>query len=354
MGRCLILSRKTGQSRALEKEREMAPTRRWLLGAFGLTAGAGMLELPFAMADPAALETATVRLVKDQSSCLAPQYVAETLLRDEGFKDISYVEVPDALDQEMIARGKADFALDFALKFIQAIDAGEPLTVLAGVHVGCFELFARNEIRNIRDLKGRTIGVGVIGGSAQAFIVSLGAAIGFDALRDIKWVTGPKPKPLDLFIQGEIDAFLAHPPEVQELRMRRIGHVVVSSTTDRPWSQYYCCMLGVNNEYLRKYPVATKSVVRALLRATDICGIDSRRAAREIVEHRAGDDYATALDVLRDIAYGNWREYDPADTLRYYALRLHEAGMIKQTPNSILQKGADWRFLDQVRRELKG
>jgi hypothetical protein len=54
--------------------------------------------------------------------------VAEDLLRAEGFTEISFVEVPDTLDQEMIARGNADFSLDFALKYITAIDAGEPLT----------------------------------------------------------------------------------------------------------------------------------------------------------------------------------------------------------------------------------
>ena len=34
-----------------------------------------------------------------------------------------------------------------------------------------------------------------------------------------------------------------------------------------------------------------------------------------------------------------WREYDPEDTLRFYALRLHEVGMIKSTPQKSSPRG---------------
>lgn len=329
------------------------PTRRTFLERMASTGAVILLSSRFPLSADGRLETTTVRLVQDQSTCLAPQYVAEGLLRQEGFVEISFLEVPDALDQEMIARGRADFALDFALKYVTSIDAGEPITVLCGLHVGCFDLFVSDAIRNIRDLKGKSIGVGVIGGSAQAFLVSLGAAIGFDAVRDIRWVTDSIPNPLELFAKGDIDAFLAHPPEVQQLRALKVGHVLVSSTTDRPWSEYFCCMLAGNNDYIRKHPAATRAVIRSMLRAADICASDAPRAARSIVERRVGDDYETALRTLREIPYGKWRDFDAEDTMRFYALRLHEAGMIKSTPQKIIAKGTDWRFLTEVRRELK-
>jgi cytochrome oxidase Cu insertion factor (SCO1/SenC/PrrC family) len=44
---------------------------------------------------------------------------------------------------------------------------------------------------------------------------------------------------------------------------------------------------------------------------------------------------------------------DPEDTLRFYALRLHEAGMIKSGPQKIIADGTEWRFLDELKRELK-
>jgi NitT/TauT family transport system substrate-binding protein len=53
------------------------------------------------------------------------------------------------------------------------------------------------------------------------------------------------------------------------------------------------------------------------------------------------------------LPYDKWREYDPEDTIRFYALRLHEAGFIKSTPQKIIADSTDWRFLDELKRELK-
>jgi NitT/TauT family transport system substrate-binding protein len=39
--------------------------------------------------------------------------------------------------------------------------------------------------------------------------------------------------------------------------------------------------------------------------------------------------------------------------MRFYALRLHEAGMIRSSPNQIIAEGTDWRFLNELKRELK-
>lgn len=56
---------------------------------------------------------------------------------------------------------------------------------------------------------------------------------------------------------------------------------------------------------------------------------------------------------MNDVPYGVWRDYDPEDTIRFYALRLQEAGMIKSTPQKIIAEHTDWRFLNELKRELK-
>ena len=63
--------------------------------------------------------------------------------------------------------------------------------------------------------------------------------------------------------------------------------------------------------------------------------------------------YDYALEALTDLPYGAWREFDPEDTIRFYALRLKEAGMIKSGPKAIIAEGTDWRFLNEIKRELK-
>jgi NitT/TauT family transport system substrate-binding protein len=64
--------------------------------------------------------------------------------------------------------------------------------------------------------------------------------------------------------------------------------------------------------------------------------------------------YDYALQSMQDVPYGKWRDYDPEDTVRFYALRLHELGMIKRTPQQIIAQGTDWRFLKELKQELKG
>jgi len=112
-------------------------------------------------------------------------------------------------------------------------------------------------------------------------------------------------------------------------------------------------MLAGNRDYVRKYPVATKSVLRAFLKAADLCVAERARAARTIVDGGFTDRYDYALQTLSEIPYDKWREYDPEDTIRFYALRLHEAGLIKSSPQKIIAQGTDWRFLNELKRELK-
>jgi NitT/TauT family transport system substrate-binding protein len=181
----------------------------------------------------------------------------------------------------------------------------------------------------------------------------MAAQVGLDPMKDIHWVTDPKVKPIELFAQDKIDAFLGFPPEPQDLRARHIGHVIVNSAVDRPWSQYLCCMLAANPEYVRNYPVATKRVVRAVLKATDLCATDPERAARRLVGGGFTARYDYALQMLNENPYDKWREYDATDTIRFYALRMREVGFIKSSPQKIIAEGTDWHFLNELKQELK-
>jgi NitT/TauT family transport system substrate-binding protein len=331
-------------------------TRRHFLTTLSLAGAASLVRPPLASAAEGTLETAAVRLLKFPGICIAPQYVAEELLRAEGFTDIRYVDAGPTLDLSVkVGSGEADFTLDFAARTVQAIGDGGAITVLGGVHVGCYELFARDEIRSIGDLKGKTVGIQTVGTNPHAFLIAMASHVGLDPRQDIRWVTSANSSvsPFELFAQGKIDAFLGTPPEPQQLRARGFGHVIFNSIVDRPWSQYYCCMLAGNQGYVRQHPVATKRVLRAILKAADLCATQPTRVAQDLVNGGFTDRYDLALQALREVPYDRWREYDPEDTLRYYALRLHEAGMIKSLPNKIIADNTDWRFLNELKRELK-
>ena len=334
---------------------ELMQSRRQFLTTLSLGAAGLLLGSPPSLAVEAPPETTTLRLANlSPGICIAPQYVADGLLQAEGFTDIKYVtSASGAPVAAAVADGKIDFSLNYAGPNIIAIGAGLPIVTLAGVHVGCFELFGHEGVRSIADLKGRSVGVQAIGSSQHVYLATMLAYIGFDPGRDVIWVTSASPKPSELFADGKVDAFLGFAPEPQDLRARHIGHVVVNSAVDRPWSQYFCCMMIGNREFVRKYPAATKRVLRAILKAADLCATQPQPAARRIVDGGFTPRYDYAVETLNELPYDKWREYDPEDTMRFYALRLHEAGLIKSTPQKIIVEGTDLRAFNELKRELK-
>jgi NitT/TauT family transport system substrate-binding protein len=315
-------------------------------------AAAGVLGARGSVADEEALETTAVRLTTAAGICIAPQYLAGELLRADGFTDVSFVPAmkgpPGAV---MIGRGEADFTSTFAASVILPIDAGERITALAGIHRGCYELFAHEPVQTIVDLKGTRVAVPALRSSPHLYLSVLAKHVGLDPRRDIEWVTGPAP--LELFAAGEVDAFLGFPPEPQELRARGIERVILNTGTERPWSQYYCCILLGNRDYVRNYPVATKRVLRAILKSIDYCAAEPIRAAQQLVDRGFADRLDYAQQTLSEVPFSAWRDYDPEDTLRFFALRLHEVDMITSSPNALLAAGTDWRFVNELKRELK-
>jgi NitT/TauT family transport system substrate-binding protein len=94
-------------------------------------------------------------------------------------------------------------------------------------------------------------------------------------------------------------------------------------------------------------------VLRAVLKAADLCASEPAGTARQMVDRGFTDHYDFALQALNEVPYDKWREYDAEDTVRFFSLRLHEIGMIKSSPQKIIADGTDWRFLNELKRELK-
>jgi len=224
-------------------------TRRRFLTTMSLAGAAGLLHMPPAPAAEEALETPTVRLQK-VGLCVAPVYIADDSLRAEGFTDVRYVDTSVLGATGPLASGQVDFATLYASQFVRAFDAGEPLTLLAGVMVGCFELFARESIGSVAQLRGKSIGVQGARSPAQELVTLMAAQVGLDPVKDIHWVGDSSGKAVELFVQGKIDAFLGFPPEPQDLRARAIGHVIVNTAwTDRGRNISAACLQATGNSF---------------------------------------------------------------------------------------------------------
>ena len=333
-------------------------TRREVIRQFSAVAGAGLLGLgsgPAAAEPP--LETRSIRLLHDPGVpvlCYAPQYLAKEFLHLEGFEDVTYVGYGDAIsDYEVLRPGQADITAGLGSDHIFGIDSGAPITILGGLHAGCVEVFGNDQVRSIRDLKGKRIAIFGMGGPEHIFLSTVISYIGLDPTRDVDWVVDKYGSWPELLAENKVDVVSAFPPQNLAIREMNIGHVILNTTIDEPWRNFFCCMVAARQDYVRNNPVATKRAYRAILKANQLCDTDKELAARLLVERGATDRYDYALTTLNEVPYGAWRDYDPVATMRFFSLNLREAGLVKSTPSEIIARGSDFRFLEQIRRELK-
>ena len=328
--------------------------RRRFLGHTATLGVASLLGVHHAASAEPPPEVSKIRLVHAPAICLSPQYVAEDLLRAEGFSQVEYAALETNTTASFIAAGHADMSMDATVELIPVIDAGGKIVVLAGIHAGCYELFGNERVHAVRDLKGKRVAIGAENSAEHIYVSSIVAHVGINPRKDIEWVTTKSSAhAMQAFVDGKADAFLAFPPQPQELRVSKVGKVILNTTLDRPWSQYFCCSLAAHSDFVTKNPVATKRALRAILKAADICSEDPQRAARLMRGRGYEPRYDIALEVVKSLPYRRWREANPEDTLRFHALRLHEFGMIKTTPQKLIARGTDWRFLNELKRELK-
>jgi NitT/TauT family transport system substrate-binding protein len=311
-------------------------------------------------------ETTKLRLIATRAPCVAPQYVAaEELLRAEGFTDVQYVKTDEGEVEfrpaRAMAAGQFDLVTSFITNQLLLIEQGAPVLILAGGHIGCVELFAKPAIRSLHDLQGKTVAVDAkdVFSASYNFLASFVASVGLDVRRDLNVMAYPKfTEWPQLFATGQIDAFVAGPPVAQALRATQGGHVLFDNGRDRPWSQYFCCMVAGNREFVRQHPMATKRALRAILKANHVCALEPERVAQSMVDKQypgaRGMRYDYVVQSLKEIPYATWGEYNAEDSVRFYALRLHEVGMLKSSPQKIIAEGTDWRFLNEIKQELKG
>jgi NitT/TauT family transport system substrate-binding protein len=328
--------------------------RRDFLASTSFAAAGGILGSKASLAAEGPPEVTTIRIKKTMAICFAPLYVVEAFLRAEGFTDVRYVTAGlGVAEVEMVERGDLEFGVTFSGVIVHQLDAGLPLTALGGLHVGCYELFAREPIRTISDLKGRRVAIENLISAGHLYLSIMATHVGLDPKEDIEWVTSAGRSALEVFAAGEAEAFLGFPPEPQKLRARGHNRIILNTVLDHPWSQYFCCMMYANRAWVREHPIATKRFLRAMYKAAEFCTAEPASAARQLFDDGYAERYDYALETIQQIPYDLWHEYDAEDTMRFYALRLHEAGMLDNSPNTLIAEGAEWRFVNELKHELK-
>ena len=348
------------------RPREHVIGRRAFLGAAGATLAAACAPSPSFGADSPAPslgppETTTVRIALTPA-CDPWYWLSEPFLREEGFSDIRYgAGAPD--------NGTADFGVIYGTTLAAAVDAGVPLLAVAGTHTGCIELWARPNITTIADLRGKTIAVNqknftVAGNTATdlayGFLVSLLAYVGMQP-GDVHFIEiGADQSVTTFFVDGKADAILTAGVNGPLLHATKgnPGRVILDSSADKPWSQYYCCLLVTNRTWAAAHPVALKRATRAILRAIDAGNRDLHATAKAAIDkgvYKPPPVLTEGLiyDVIKDMSF-DWREYDPEETMRFFALRLGDARLIRKTAAQVIADGTDFAYFRRLQKELSG
>jgi NitT/TauT family transport system substrate-binding protein len=262
-------------------------------------------------------ETTTIRIRQWRPACWAPIHVAEPLLREEGFTDVQYIDAPGPKYPQLLKDGAVDISPEFiALAMHNKENADSPDTILAGLHIGCYALIGSDRVNSVRDLKGKTVWAGSLKNNGpHIFFSAIVAYVGLDPRTDINYAWVKKDEAMELFKKGKIDAFMSFPPGPQELMDKGVGHLLVDTNVDKPWSQYFCCMINGRNDFVKNNPIATKRALRAILKANDIVASNPEYALQ--VLQRKGiwkkSETKYILRALKEIPYAKWRDYNPAE-----------------------------------------
>jgi NitT/TauT family transport system substrate-binding protein len=303
-------------------------------------------------------EVTTIRLPKVNATCVGPMLMAREHLVAEGFSDIHYVPMDRqySLINAHLRDRRVDFAMQFTPVVAAAVNDGDPFVALAASHVACFQFFAGPGIASIGDLRGKSMAIDVPDPKPidYAFVTSILQWAGLSPGRDVELLEWPRARLAGPWLaDGRVGAFMAIPPLSQTMRDSNQGHVVLDSMRDRPWSQYVCCLVVTHREFMERYPVATRRALRAILKGVDACTAEPERSAKALWENGWIGTEHYAAEVFRMLPYGAWRTYSPEDALRFYSLRLAEAGTVTATPEEIITRGSDWTMLDSLRQELE-
>src|SRR3989454_7838878 len=132
-----------------------------------------------------------------------------------GLRDIQYIKKGIGREEDALASGEADITMLFGPPMGLRVDAGDPVVFLAGVHIGCVEIFASERVRTIRDLKGKTFAIAGSRDATYILIATMAAHVGLNPETDIIWPIHPFGAWPQLLAEGKVDRSEEHTSELQ-------------------------------------------------------------------------------------------------------------------------------------------
>lgn len=236
-------------------------------------------------------------------TCEAPIYTAieKGFFKEEGL-DVELIQQDFETLKSGIASGKVDGTVgNFA--WFKPIEQGLDVKLTGGLHAGCIQLVTPSDsgITSVKDLKGKTIGVDVIGGGPQ---ITLSIALkqnGLDPQADVQWRAYPSQQLSTAADKGEIQAFIVWDPAAQQAIDEKKYVRLLSNGHDEPFKSGYCCYSVISGKVTEEDPEKAAAITRALLKAAEWVGNNTHETAEiETNKKYVPADVATNEALLAD------------------------------------------------------
>src|SRR5579859_4150582 len=202
-------------------------------------------------------------------TCEPPIFVAyeKGFFTEEGL-DVELVKSDWESMRDGLGLGKFQATHHLLMYMMKPIENGLDVKITGGIHTGCLRVQAakNSSIKTIEDLKGKKVGVTVLGSPPHLFATRAMVANGINPEKDVEWVTTPADTFALALDQGKIDAVASAEPMGSILLARDKVHTVCDQALTPPYGDEYCCVVTLNGKFARENPAAAAKVTRALLK----------------------------------------------------------------------------------------
>jgi NitT/TauT family transport system substrate-binding protein len=258
-------------------------------------------------------------------TCEAPIFTAveKGFFKEEGL-DVSLVKCDWKNYKDVLALGGYDVTHHLVMYFLKPIEQGLDVKFTGGIHRGCLRVQAatKGNIRTVKDLRGKRIGVPGMGTPPFIFANRVLGANGIDASKEITWIVYPAGELGLALDKGDVDAVANSEPIGSLLLSQGKVRNVADQAADAPYNDEYCCAVLVNGKFLARNPKASASATRALLKAAKWVEANPKAAAKLSVE--AG--YLASTVDMNTVAISHLR-YVPSVSGAETAVKLASAEM---------------------------
>lgn len=277
-------------------------------------------------------------------TCEAPIFsaVENGFFKEEGL-EVEMVKCEWSNYKDVLALGGYDVTHHLIMYFLKPIEQGLDVKMTGGIHRGCLRVQAstKGNIRTVKDLKGKKIGVPGMGTPPFIFANRVLGANGIDPARDVNWLVFPAGELGLALDRGEVDAVADSEPIGSMLIAQGKVRNIADQAMDPPYNTEYCCAVIVGGKFLKANPKTAAAATRALLKGAKWVETNPMAAAKISVERKylasSVEQNAVAISHLRYVPSVRGAE----EAVKLASEEMKRAGMLSPSTdvNDLARKG---------------